>query len=590
MSPRPASFSSRLILLFVLLLFFVSLTIRVLFWKATPDSAWAYSAFYKGDAPVWLEYARTLSAGGVFEWGLPLRPPGMAYLVQLLWNGEPDGVSTLRLTWCVLGAVVPVVFFLAAYRGFGFLVAALAGVGMAASTGLLFLSASLNNETPYLLLVGLSLLLLSYLHKKPRLRWVAVWAGLQGVACLVRVEHLLFAFLCLGWILLLRGSPGVEMRRRWLILAVAVGCFVLPLVPWHLSAWNEIRRFNTEPQDLGPEREAAIQQIEAVSANMTWEPEAVRLREALPGFARHFWGAAIQVAVGAGGETHVTASDFDVLEAAYGSYPEGLRPFPFVTLYGPLNFYLANNHLAGGGFDRNILEEPPPLTGGEDRYPAFFTAGVPPEDALALWYPPHLEAINHGYTLGLSWIGGNPGGFLKLAGRKLGRFWSGASLGYTGYGFPVGAGGIRPRVDLTVARGGAGTVGWRLVALGFVIAGVVASRGKRAIYPWLFFVVANALVVSLFFGYARTGAMVLPAVFVLGAAGLVRFVIEPVVKSRWSIQRSFILCVVLLSMAVVAERIRFSNPPEIFLRGRQVGAVDPYPEKLYLDQEINLTY
>src|SRR5687767_1878284 len=54
---------------------------RVLFVMATPDSQWAHSAFFVGDAHVWLQAAAAVREGRPFELGLPLRPPGTAYLL-----------------------------------------------------------------------------------------------------------------------------------------------------------------------------------------------------------------------------------------------------------------------------------------------------------------------------------------------------------------------------------------------------------------------------------------------------------------------------------------------------------------------------
>ena len=56
--------------------------------------------------------------------------------------------------------------------------------------------------------------------------------------------------------------------------------------------------------------------------------------------------------------------------------PRPLVRFPFVSSYGPLNFYLANHAGAAGGFDRSPLEEPPPLKGGAARYPEYGPATV----------------------------------------------------------------------------------------------------------------------------------------------------------------------------------------------------------------------
>ena len=85
-------------------IFAAALAARLLFWRATADAGWAYSAWFQGDALVWLRYARAIQLDQPFDLGLPIHPPGNAYLIAALWNGQPDGVAFLRLVWAVLGA------------------------------------------------------------------------------------------------------------------------------------------------------------------------------------------------------------------------------------------------------------------------------------------------------------------------------------------------------------------------------------------------------------------------------------------------------------------------------------------------------
>ncbi|HEX2163715.1 MAG TPA: hypothetical protein VHM02_07185, partial [Thermoanaerobaculia bacterium] len=92
----------------------VALAARLCFWQATPDRGWPGSAAYAGDAATWVAHAAALAgapvsaAGGgaaePFELGLPLRPPGNAWLLALAGGG---GVATGKLVWCLLGALVP---------------------------------------------------------------------------------------------------------------------------------------------------------------------------------------------------------------------------------------------------------------------------------------------------------------------------------------------------------------------------------------------------------------------------------------------------------------------------------------------------
>src|SRR5262245_25530681 len=64
-----------------LVVFALALVLRLLFWRATEDRAWPYSVAFKGDAALWLEYAGALREGRPFELGLPIHPPGAAWLV-----------------------------------------------------------------------------------------------------------------------------------------------------------------------------------------------------------------------------------------------------------------------------------------------------------------------------------------------------------------------------------------------------------------------------------------------------------------------------------------------------------------------------
>jgi hypothetical protein len=599
--------SKSSLLWFAGVLLLASLCIRLCFWRATPDWEWAYSAYYKGDAPRWLDFVRAVRDGETFEWDLPFRPPGMAYLLGLLWDGTMEGLGRIKLAWCILGATIPSLFFLASVRAFGLTVAALAGVGMAASTGLLFLSTSINNEIPYLALVGLGLLLLTRAARHPSVLALAFWSALNGITCLLRVEHVLFFGLCGAYLLVswVGRSQRIGWSRALPMLVLCIVCFLIPLVPWHVSAWDQISRFNSRPAHLGQATENMVEQIETMSKGMSWAPGALERRGGLPAFGAHAWSAMVTATMGYRGETTIQGRDFDILEQAFGYYPEPVTSHPFITLYGPINFFLANNRLSGGGFGREALEVPPPLRGGEDQYPSFFAKNFPPEGDLSLWYLPHLQVVNRGYELGWEWIRENPLGYVMLIGRKLERFWAGASLGFGGYGFPVGISGPRYRVDLVVPDS-SGAVPWNLAVLVVCVAGLLATIGNRETHPWLFFLVSKLVVVWLFFGYARIGATVAPVICLLVAAGLDRWIIRPLALwcpgsavgggrplFRWirgwsRFRRTLAWGSLIMALAVSLEVVRFLNPPEIHVRERKIGPEDPYPEKLYIDQRINV--
>ncbi len=550
-----------------LAIFAGALAMRLLFWRATPDRDWAWTPYFKGDAPVWLEYARAIDLGRPFELGLPIHPPGAAWLVSLFWNGRPSGLPFLRFAWAALGALVPLLVFLTARRSFGLAVATVAGCWSAISSGLLVLSTSVNNETPYLVLAIGSLFFVEDLIGRARAGRLALWSAANGVACLFRVEHALFYLLALAFF-------AVHWKRATRVLASLL-FFALPLVPWHLSAWSAIRRFNEEPRRLTPVEERAVAGVEEAVGWMKWSPEALAKRAELPAFLRRTASAFVLATVAHRGGHEVRGEDFRILEEAFGYFPRPLSRFPFVSSYGPLNFYLANHPGATGGFDRSPLEEPPPLAGGPSRYPAFLVRGLPPVD-LTFVYPPHLRLFNHGYSLGWEWIRRRPGEFVRLAARKLSIFWSGAATGIAGWNIPLGLSGTRRPVDMVVSEGSARVAVWRIALALACVAGVFAGWRRPALFPWLLFLASKVVAAVLFFGYARAGAVTIPVVALLLCLATERWV--NVSPSR--------LAFGVLSLGVALEAARFASKPQVRLDGVVAGDRDPFPADEHREHRV----
>jgi hypothetical protein len=577
------------------LIFVLALALRLLFLDATADSGNAYSPYYKGDTPVWLEYAGAIRSSQAFDLGLPMRPPGVAYLVALVWNPQADDFTWLRLIWSVGGAAAVALLFVAVFRSFGLLVAVVAATFAAASTGLMILSNSPNNEIPYLLLVIGSLTLWEPVRHRPRLRALLPWCLLNGLACLVRVEHLLFfalvsVYLVWAW----SHAPGLNANRlrglgRAALLPVL---FVLPLIPWHLHSWAEIEEFNRRPLPLNPATERAYRQLEVALTGLSWTEDAEREREALPAFCRRPLANFVAATVAYRGGREVTAEDFRIIDEAFGSVPGPIAARPFVALYGGLNFYLANNPWSTGGFTRAPLEVPPPLAGGAHRYPPFLVAGLPPPE-LVFSYPPHVEIVRHGYRLGWSWILEHPVDFLALAAGKLRIFWSGLTLGLGGYNLPLGMSGLRRAVDLVVPDATPTTALWRGSALLAMLLGFWAGRREEALRPWLLLLATKVATTLVFFGYAREGAVLIP-VFALSLGLLTRELVARRSRATQGLTaprpwKAGLATLCLLAVGLVAlEGYRWYSQPEVTLDGREVGDTDPIPGTEYEDRELRV--
>ena len=555
-------------------LFLTAFSIRVLFWRATADAGWPHTAYFKGDALLWLEYAHALLAGRPFELGLPIHPPGTGYLVALLAGGETTGLVVLKVAWCALGALAVTLAAWSMERALGAGVGRVAGALMAGFTGLLMLSTSLNSETPYLALVAASFCALAVVGDPPRLLPIALWAALGGTACLFRVEHALFFALAVVFL-------AARWRRSPRPLALALAAFVLPLLPWHLGAWAALDRFNRVPPELaaGPRRDAADRLAET-----PWDPQARARRDALPAFARDTAATFVAATVAHRGGDRVRAEDFDILRHAFGSEPSPLAARPFVSLYGPLNFALAHHPGATAGFGTAALEEPPPLRPRPDAYPPELARGLPPPE-LALTYPPHLALLNDGYTIGWKWMRADPGRALRLAAQKLDRFWAGASLGLTGYGAPLGIEGTRYAVDLAVPDAGVIARSWRILVLCGCVLGAIAGWRRPGVGPWLLFLGSKAVTAALFFGYARLGASAIPAVAVLLALA-----VERAATGRFAIRLRASappLALTMLLLLASVEAVRFSQRPPLLLDGRAAGPRDPVPPDDHRDHRLD---
>ncbi len=575
--------SKRTGLRFSVLVFLIALAARLLFWQATPDRDWPHSVRFKGDAIVWMDYAQALAADRAFELGLPLRPPANAYLLAALGVESGADVSGAKVVWCLLGALAVTFFFRAALAGFGLAIALVVAAWSSFSTALLTLSTSLNNETPYLFLVGLLLLTARRLVEKRSTGALLAWGGLNGLACLFRVEHLVFFVLGSLWVVFLhRNGSSSRARPRPLTwqAAVVLAAFGSAVLPWHVQAWRAIAEFNEEGVILDPAADAAQRAVEQATRDLLWSTEAEAERAKLPGFARRSATNFVAATVLVRGGSRIDASHFAILDQAFGYRPRPLAAHPFVALYGPLNFYLANREGAPPGFDVRGLDRLPPLEGGIGRYPRVLLGGLPPPD-LSFFYPPHVELFNDGYRLGWATILAHPTDAARRVAARLDILWQGASMGWTGYGVPWGLEGPRRAVDLAVPEGRVFNA-WRILLLVACAVGLWRLRRSRHLAPWLLLAATKVLATVFFFGYARHGAALVPVVTLLAGSALCRVGRLELVPVR----KLLSVAGVVAAIALGTELAHWASPPALEIDGVSITRGDPHPLREHQDRRF----
>jgi hypothetical protein len=220
-----------------------------------------------------------------------------------------------------------------------------------------------------------------------------------------------------------------------------------------------------------------------------------RERTSAPGPWALRWGAAVAVSLlvlvpGA-------VRNLDTMRELNARAPH-LEPLPTwvpVTVYGPLNFAMANHAGATGGFTPALINQ-----GGMNGQ-------------LDASRPEHRALLLHGYARGLAWMMEAPGAAVRLGGAKLALWLEGLALGLGVSDVPGGLTGERAPVDVFIPD--ASWLQWPLAAL--LAAGMLLSlKAPYAPFRLLSLVVLHRVLVTLaFFGYARGLLVVFPALLPL---------------------------------------------------------------------------
>ena len=543
-----------------LVLFLFGLALRLLFLSATPDGGGCWHIAFQGDAPVWQDLAGR-AARGIYdvELVLPWRPPGMTWGIASLWDGEGATLWPVRTAFIVLGAMIaPMVWWLLRRR-VGSDTAFLCALLCAASSNLMLLSSGLHAETPYLLLVLLSLFDFERLQRRATVLVALRWGCLHGALCLLRAEHTI-VIAAFGLVLLLRRAPW------WSLLLAMVGAAV-PLVPWQLHANRLVTEFNAGEAQLP-------------DSDILWNPEALaRLRE-LPIFQQAPMFQFVSETMRVRGRRSVRVDDLAVIKDAFGVYPEPLQQ-RFLALQGGYSFWIASTPEAVSGYTTLPHDRPPPLLGGAEQYPRYVQTDRPQNGKFSLAYPPHLYAFIHGYQLGLAELTADPLGALQ---RMVGKVWyslAGATGGLGGYAIPVGLSGERRPVDMVAATGIWPSI-WRVLLLAVAGFGLWPLRREPVVIGLLAFAAARFVVIAGFYGHARHGALCMPLVL-LGVSSAIVIAIGRFAKrdrNRMAIWLGAGLMVLLLSIELVRSStvaVAIDGQP---WRGSGGGAADHLPHTI----------
>jgi Dolichyl-phosphate-mannose-protein mannosyltransferase len=176
----------------------------------------------------------------------------------------------------------------------------------------------------------------------------------------------------------------------------------------------------------------------------------------------------------------------------------GLEPLPVlapVTVYGPINFAMANHAGATGGFTPELVNRL-----GQDGH-------------LDAANPAQRHLLLHGYAEGLRWMSEHPADTARLLAAKLGRWLDGLSLGFGASNLPSGLRGAREPVDVFVPE--STWLKWPLTLLLLLGAGLSLSAPYRSYSLFTLVLLHRALITLAFFGYTRGMLVLFPALIPL---------------------------------------------------------------------------
>lgn len=236
---------------------------------------------------------------------------------------------------------------------------------------------------------------------------------------------------------------------------------------------------------------------------------------------------------------------------------EPISTVVLVTNYGALNFAMANNAQATGGFSRDLLNK---ATG---------------EALLNFNNPQHRYYFIHGYEEGLRWIISNPADYIKLCIKKLNISFDALALGFTTWNIPSGLDGVRHAVDVFAPKHN----GFRYFFLLAIIAGnmlILRYNSKKSLV--LHFVLIHKLIVILlFFGYVRQLLSIYPIILIFAC-----YALELVKENR--LRTLLVVVLIIVSITFLIDLCMVGKVKNYIVS----GYTDPSTGYIIQDSEIKI--
>lgn len=454
-------------------LFVVAWIHRILFLRSNSDHTWGFSIFYEGDAETFYNYARSILADARYDLGVPFHPPFFAHVLafahQLVGAADYSAKvpqETVRILLAGIGAAIIPALYVLVRPYLGRTVAAASALLCLYHFGLNVLSVAPVSESLYLWLLLSSLIIWSRLGGHP---W-GVPASASNLRQRLERSPILRLLSGIGL--------GVLLGLLSLTRAEGISIAVLLLLIGSIGSWVSDRRdaLRSKGQEQKSQRRGRVWIAASLALLIVLIPWTIRNARNLS----------------------------QLNEGMASQLVEPLPTFVPLTIYGPLNFALANNELATGEFSRSFL------------------ASQSTSASLELRDPEHLRFLLHGYEIGGRYIREHPLDWALLVGEKWKNFFGSLRLGWTQWNVPGGLDGVRRPVDIFVPDSTAGV--WFLLPwLGLGTA--VLRRAGRSEGRWLVLVIGftglTAATTAFFFGYARLGLLCIPFWMTLVAAALV---------------------------------------------------------------------